>query len=211
MPTNQLDLLLHPVRMRLVNAMAGGLALTTSDLCGRLPDLPQATVYRHVDRLVRGGIFEVVSERRVRGAVERQLRLAREQARIDTEASRSMTLEDHRRGFTATTAALLGEFNRYLEQEGADPLEDGVSYRQGIFWLSRADRSRLYRDVTALLRKLNRPPGKGRTPYLLSTILFPTGPVAGRRGGKARLVQGTRVTKGRSSRGESTTHGIGRT
>jgi len=190
----KLDLLLHPVRMRLINAMAGALVLTTSDLCARMPDLPKATVYRHVARLVRGGVFEVVGERRVRGAVERQLRLTRERARIDTEASRSMTLEDHRRGFTSATAALLVEFNRYLDQ-GADPVEDGVSYRQGTIWLRRADVARLHRDVTALLRKLDRAPGKDRTPYLLSTILFPTAPVVGRSAGGSR--RGTRATKGK--------------
>jgi hypothetical protein len=199
MSSDQLDLLLHPVRMRLINAMAGALVLTTSDLCARLPDLPPATVYRHVARLVRGGVFEVVSERRVRGAVERQLRLSREQARIDPESTRSMTLEDHRHGFTAAMAALMAEFNRYLDRGGADPLEDGVSYRQGTFWLNRAELSRFYRAVTALLRKMDRPPGKGRTPYLLSTILFPTGPIARRSTNKGPPLrirsQRARVTK----------------
>jgi len=43
-----LDLLLHPVRLRIVHAMSGGRILTTSDLCTRLPDVPKTTVYRHV-------------------------------------------------------------------------------------------------------------------------------------------------------------------
>jgi len=178
MSTAHLNLLLHPVRMRMVNALAGGISLTTSDLCSRMPDLPKATVYRHVDRLIRGGVFKVVGERRVRGAVERQLTLARDQARIDTEASRSMTLEDHRRAFTAATAALLVEFNRYLEDGDADPFGDGVSYRQFTLWMSPAERSRFYRNVRRLLTALHTTPGKGRAPYLLSTIVFPTGPAA---------------------------------
>lgn len=178
MSTARLNLLLHPVRMRMVNALAGGVVLTTSDLCHRMPDLPKATVYRHVERLVRGGVFKVVQERRVRGAVERQLTLARDEARIDPEESRSMTVEDHRRAFTAAAAALLVEFNRYLDHGEADPLGDGVSYRQFTLWLSPVERSRLYRAVTRLLASLNTTPGKGRAPYLLSTIVFPTGPVA---------------------------------
>jgi len=178
MSTARLNLLLHPVRMRMVNALAGGVVLTTSDLCSRLPDLPKATVYRHVDRLVRGGIFKVVGERRVRGAVERQFMLSRDQARIDPEASRSMTLEDHRRAFTASTAALLVEFNRYLDHGDADPLADGVSYRQFTLWMSPAELKRLHRDVMRLLTALDGTPGKRRAPYLLSTILFPTGPVS---------------------------------
>jgi hypothetical protein len=96
---------------------------------------------------------------------------------------------------TAATAALLVEFNRYLDRGGAHPLADGVSYRQGTFWLTRADLSRLHRDVTALLRKLDRAPGKSRSPYLLSTVLFPTAPVVRRSSGSSR--RGTRATKGK--------------
>ena len=176
MSTTQLDLLLHPVRMRLVNVMAEGLPLTTSDLCARMPDLPKATVYRQVGLLVRGGVLEIESERRVRGAVERRYQLARDGALIDPEAVRSMTLEDHRRGFTAAMAALLAEFNRYLDRGGADPLADAVSYKQFTLWLRPAELSRLIHDVRRMLLSLmNNEPGAGRTPYLLSTILFPTG------------------------------------
>ena len=54
MSTSRLALLLHPVRMRLVNALSAGRSLTTTELCARLPDLPKATVYRQVAQL-RGG------------------------------------------------------------------------------------------------------------------------------------------------------------
>jgi hypothetical protein len=37
-----------------------------------------------------------------------------------------MTREDHQRGFTAAMAALLAEFNGYLDRDGADPLADAV-------------------------------------------------------------------------------------
>jgi DNA-binding transcriptional ArsR family regulator len=176
MSIGKLDLLLHPVRMRLVNVMAEGATLTTSDLCARMPDLPKATVYRQVDLLTRGGVLEVESERRVRGAVERRYRLARDEASVDEEASRAMTLDDHRRGFTAAMAALLAEFNGYLDRRGADPLKDGVSYRQFTLWLRPTELARLHRDVTRILTSLMKnEPGPGRTAYLLSTVLFPTG------------------------------------
>lgn len=40
-----LDLLLHPVRLRIVHVMSGGCIHTTSDLCARLPDVPKITLY----------------------------------------------------------------------------------------------------------------------------------------------------------------------
>src|SRR5262245_3622859 len=112
-----LDLLLHPVRLRIVHALSGGRTGTTSDLCARLPDVSKASGYRHVGLLVEGGVLEVAGEERVRGAVERRYRLRRERAAIDAAAAASMSLADHRRGFAAAVAGLVAEFNAYLDRE----------------------------------------------------------------------------------------------
>lgn len=185
MSTSRVELLLHPVRLRLVHATRAAGTLTTSELCARLPDVPKATVYRQVERLVSGGVFEVESTRQVRGAVERRYRLAEGGAVLDAAAARSMTLDDHRRGFTAAAAALIGDFHAYLDRDGADPMADEVSYRQYTVWLSPAERSQLIRDLSGPLRALtSNTPGGGRDPYMLSTIFFPSGgpPPAGEQG-----------------------------
>lgn len=191
MSTTRLDLLLHPVRMRLVNALAGGRTLTTAELCDRLPDLPKATVYRQVEQLRRGGVFVVESERRARGAVERSYRLGRRGALVAPEEARAMTLEDHRRGFTAAMAALIGEFNSYLDRNGANPTADDVSYKQFTLWLTPAERSRVIRQVgRVLLALLNHRPGASRAPYLVSTIFFPAdGPIGGQTKAPARTTR----------------------
>ena len=66
------DLLLHPVRLRVVHALSGGAALTTAQLGARMPEVSKVTVYRQVAALVDGGFLEVAGEQRVRGAVERR-------------------------------------------------------------------------------------------------------------------------------------------
>ena len=72
------DLLLHPVRLRVVKAFLGDRALTTAQLAAELSDVPAGSLYRHISRLTKAGVLHVVAERRVRGAVERTyaLRLA---------------------------------------------------------------------------------------------------------------------------------------
>ena len=62
-----LELLAHPVRLRIVHAMRGGRTLTTAELGARLPDVSKAMLYRHVELLATGGVLEVAGERRVRG------------------------------------------------------------------------------------------------------------------------------------------------
>jgi DNA-binding transcriptional ArsR family regulator len=170
-----LDLLLHPVRVRIVHAMSGGRTRSTSDLCERLRDVPKTSVYRHVGLLVEGKVLEVAEERRVRGAVERHYRLRRDRAVIDTGMAASMSLDDHRRGFTAAMAALLAEFNAYLDRDGADPAADSVGYRQGILWLSPDELAGMIDEVRDIVgaRFANRP-APGRSPHLMSMILFPS-------------------------------------
>ena len=65
------DLLLHPVRLRIVKAFLGDRALTTGQLAAELDDVPPGSLYRHVALLAKAGVLQVVAERRVRGAVER--------------------------------------------------------------------------------------------------------------------------------------------
>jgi hypothetical protein len=168
------DLLLHPVRLRVVHALSGGAELTTAQLGERLPDVSVVTVYRQVAALVEGGFLEVAGERRVRGAVERRYRLRRDRPAIDAGAAAAMTPDDHRRAFAAAVAVLVAEFDAYLDREGADPVADGVGYRQGVLWLSPDEHAELTRRMLELVRAAGpREPGPGRTPYLLSPILFP--------------------------------------
>ncbi|MGW9120976.1 helix-turn-helix domain-containing protein [Streptomyces sp. NPDC055663] len=168
------DLLLHPVRLRVVHAMSGGRTLTTSQLCALLPDVSKATVYRHVGLLADGGLLDIEGEQRVRGAVERRYRLRRERAVIDADAAASVPVEDHRRAFAVAMATLLAEFNTYLDRPGAAPAADLVGYRQHAMWLSRDELTALIDELReALVRRITNEPSPERTRYLISPILFP--------------------------------------
>ena len=63
------ELLLHPVRLRVVHALSGGRTLTTAQLRARMPDVSKATMYRHISLLALGGILEVDGEERVGGTI----------------------------------------------------------------------------------------------------------------------------------------------
>ncbi|KDN21999.1 helix-turn-helix domain-containing protein [Amycolatopsis rifamycinica] len=175
-----LKLLAHPVRVRIVNALRGDRILTTAELATRLPDVSQASVYRHVDLLAQAGVLEVAEEQRVRGAVERHYRLRQDRAVIDLEAARKMTPEDHRRAFASAVAALVAEFHAYLDRETADPVADLVGYRQHAVWLDPAELETLIGQLRAAIApRLANEPRPGRTRYLLSPILFPSEPPTG--------------------------------
>ncbi|WP_433565627.1 helix-turn-helix domain-containing protein [Nocardia sp. CA-151230] len=168
------ELLLHPVRLRIVHALSGGQLRNASELCDRLPDVPRTSIYRQLGLLVDGGMLEIGDERRVRGAVERSYRLRADRRTIAPEAGKAMTVDDHRAGFAAAMAVLIAEFNAYLDRPDAEPYADSVSYRQGTLWLSPEELATMLTGLRELVAPLvANKPGPGRRPYLLSPILFP--------------------------------------
>lgn len=174
MAVDALELLGHPVRLRIVHAMRGQRTLTTGQLCERLSDVSRAMVYRHVDLLAAGGILEIAEERRVRGAVERHYRLRPDRASVDPDTAASLSPEDHRRAFAIAMATLLAEFNAYLDRDNADPARDPIGYRQHGIWLNPDELNALIGDVrAAIVPRLANPATADRTRYLLSPILFP--------------------------------------
>ena len=56
------DLVLHPIRIRILMALAGE-HRTSQQLADNLRDIPQATLYRHIARLAKAGIIEVAEVR----------------------------------------------------------------------------------------------------------------------------------------------------
>jgi Helix-turn-helix domain len=168
------DLLLHPVRLRIVEAFLGDRALTTSALAAELADVPAASLYRHVARLVDAGVLAVVAERRVRGALERTYVLRLTAAAIGLDEVAAMSADDHRQAFMAFVAGLLGDFDRYLARGDIDLLRDGVSYRLAGLWLDDAEYAELLRELTQVLQpRLTNPPRPGRKRRILGSVLLP--------------------------------------
>src|SRR5512137_805812 len=96
--TNLLDELLHPVRMRIVMALAGDQELTPLQLAEQLDDIPLATLYRQISRLAKAGILNVVEERPVRGTLEKVYGLNRAaELNLGPEAIAHLSKQDHLR------------------------------------------------------------------------------------------------------------------
>lgn len=123
------DLLLHPVRLRIIQAMLGRNALTTRELGERLPEIAPATLYRHVGALVDADVLSVVAERKVRGTVERTLRLRAERTSVDADDP-ELDAEALRGGFLAYLASLAAAFDGYLDGPRATLEADLVGFRQ---------------------------------------------------------------------------------
>ena len=165
------DLILHPVRLRVMTEMVGK-ALTTQQLAAALPDIPQASLYRHVKLLVDGGIFQVVAENIVNGAVERTYAIAPEQDRF---APGELSADDHKKAFNLFIASLSERFARYIEGADLSHLaEDGLSYNNTVIYLSDEERDTLQAAFSDAIRPfISLGPAPERRRYTLASLVIP--------------------------------------
>jgi hypothetical protein len=168
------DLLLHPVRLRIVQAFLGDRALTTTQLAAELDDVPAGSLYRHVALLAKAGVLRVVGERRVRGAVERTYILRILAAHLGPGEAAAMIPAEHAHAFMAFVAGLLADLDRYLAAGAPDLARDGVSYRVAAMWLTDAELAGFVRDLlTVVGPRIANAPGKRRRRRMVFSVLLP--------------------------------------
>lgn len=183
MSPDNADILLHPIRLRIVLVLAAERRMTTAGIAERLPDIAQATLYRHVSALAHAGVVEVVAERRIRGGVERTYALVAEAAQVGPEDAGEASPEQLLRGFAVFAGSLVDAFGRYVTDPRAKPAEDLVSYRQAALWLGEDERTELVERLRSVIGPLlENGPSESRERLLLSTILIPD-PTAAPTGG----------------------------
>ncbi len=117
---SKIDLLLHPIRIRIVMALMGR-SLTPAQIAETVDDVPLTSLYRHLNALAEGGIVEVVKEHPIRGTVERVYALVEGATRVKPEEMPTLSVDDHLQHFMVFLTSLLHDFSHYLESwDGAD-------------------------------------------------------------------------------------------
>ncbi|MGI9595056.1 MAG: helix-turn-helix domain-containing protein [Acidimicrobiales bacterium] len=167
------DLLLHPIRLRIVQALVGR-PMTATEVKGLLGDVAQATLYRHLKQLHEGGLLEVVNERQVRGGLERTYQVVTEAVSLDADDLAEAGADDHFRYFATFLGTLLTDYAGYLDRDSIDLEADRVGFRQVPLWLTDEEFDQLVEELgSAVERRLENEPGPGRQRRLITSIVMP--------------------------------------
>lgn len=174
MPNPKADLLLHPVRIRIVTELMTH-PQTTGQLANRLSDVAQATLYRHIKLLQNGEIIEVAKETPVNGAIERTYSLVEGASRLSADELQDVTQEEHLLYFNTFVASLMETFGRYIQQANpAEVVDDGMSYNRAVVHLSDAEREAFHEEMITLVSKyLPNTPAPDRKRFTLASIVIP--------------------------------------
>ena len=172
--TSKIKNLLHPIRMNIMQSLLGEKELTTQEISQIITDVPQATLYRHLNKLHAAGLIKVVDHNKIRGTVEKTYALSKQLEAMTRQEMRQASRQDHFEIFFSFLTLLLTDYEKYLQQEQIDLEEDGVSFRQASLYLSDEELTDFIEDFRKILsRAMQNKPAPERKLKTLSTIILP--------------------------------------
>lgn len=164
---NHGDILLNPVRMRIIQHMADKKGKTVGSLSELMSDIPRTTLYRHINILFEHGYLAVSKETRIRGAYEREYML-------NFEAIHEVSADDSiEKNVNVFLMKLLSDFDRYFKEK-RNPIEDRLFLSSNTLLLSDSEYELFIDEIFEVTKKyINFEPNRERKQRTLSIISSP--------------------------------------
>lgn len=143
-----------------------------SEIHRACPEIPRATMYRHLRRMTDRGLIVVVSEERRRGAVERVYAPANVDRGSEDAPSPSVFLAL----FMRYVMNLVGMFDSYCRSPDADIARDMPGFAMAPVHATDEELMDALAEMGAVIQRLaSNGPGEGRRLRTIGTVVSPPG------------------------------------
>lgn len=115
MKTELAEIFMNPVRQRIIQYLLVHERGTVKEIKKELPDVPSASLYRHIKILNDSSFIIVVEENKIRGTVENVYQLNRAALEADDENGTAVQM---------SLLSLCAAFAKYFSSGHADPRKD---------------------------------------------------------------------------------------
>ena len=173
MGISKAELIIHPVRLRIMQTLVDG-PKTTSEISEGLPGVPKSSIYRHLKLLLDGKMIEVAEVNIVQGIVERVYKLI-QAPRLMSQDMTEVSADDHLRYFVSYIVTLIQGFEEYITSVDRPDFEtDMAGYTETTFWATDEELRAFISSLNEALAPLAQiSPGKGRRKRKIAVIMHP--------------------------------------
>lgn len=115
MKTELSEIFMNPVRQRIIQYLLVHEKGTVKEIKGSLPDIPSASLYRHIKVLNDNEVIVVTQENKIRGTVEKVYQFNQAALETDDESGTAVQM---------SLLSLCAAFAKYFSGGHADPRKD---------------------------------------------------------------------------------------
>lgn len=155
---NKADILLHPVRMKIVRVLMTNSqnGLTPLEMAKMIQDVPQATLYRHIQKLTDAGIIKVWKEEKVRAVMEKRYIVNIEDASLHPDEWKRYTMEEKLDYYSYYQLALFNQYQTYLEKIEKQNVNDKATLAMLDVRLNEPVFEEFQQELTELMKKYHK-------------------------------------------------------
>lgn len=161
------EVMLNPTRMRIIQELAAQPTLTSTQLCQKINDVPRTTMYRYINLLLEHNLLTIVSEKKIRGSIERTLALN------INEFQKLNTLENLSQNALGFLLEKYGRFHTYFTRPQPNPGQDRIFLNNTVLMLSDSEFNSFLSDLRDLLIRYQFETAQERKPRDISIISAP--------------------------------------
>lgn len=154
-----MDCITNPVKCRLLLEIHSQGEATAKHLSDTYRDIPPATLYRHLKKMLSDGILKVVKETQIRGTVEKTYALA---SNVNSEMETMLeenSGELYMQYFMQYMMGFAEQFQRYCQSPDINIKEDMTGFSLSPLYLSDQELTSLVTDISHVINaaKDNKP------------------------------------------------------
>ncbi len=161
------EIMLNPIRMRIIQELTSVQSITATELCEKISDVARTTMYRHISTLINNNILVVVSERRIRGSLERTIALN------IPELTKHNTIENATQNAFGFLICNYAKFHKYFSGENPDPGKDKIFLNNTILMTTDDEFDQFLSELSELFKKYTFEFSKGRKVRDISILSAP--------------------------------------
>lgn len=128
---NKVEILMHPVRMKICQALMRNKekGLTPLEMVKIIKNVPQATLYRHLQTMVDSGIVRVIKEKKVKSVSEKYYAINEEEVNIEGSEWNRLSNKEKLDYISYYQLSLITQYQSYLKKLGEqNSQEDNATF-----------------------------------------------------------------------------------
>lgn len=167
MNNKYMEACMNSTRQRIMQVIMTKKEATSGEIGEELPDIPRASLYRHIKVLLDAEVIIVVRETYKRGSIEKTYAMAQQMPYEDTN-------EEYHSLIQSALMGLQGEFHRYFSGSDPDPQRDLLTVGSASLVMSDEEMKEFIISYGELIQKyISNKPIEGRKVRKVTLIVSP--------------------------------------
>ena len=169
-----MECITNPVKCKLLLEIYSQGQATAKHLSDKYTDIPPATLYRHLKRMLHDGILKVVEETQVRGTVERTYALAQNINSNMEKILEENSGELYMQYFMQYIMGFARQFQQYCQSPNINIKEDMTGFSLSPLYVSDEELTALVTEISKTISAVkNNEPNAERKLRTIGVIISP--------------------------------------